>query len=308
VHPANAPQTHIPAALQLLVGRHVPQLATVLAFPQLSAPARAPQVWPSRAQKLGSLSATHPHWFGVLAPHVSGMAHMPQLATVRTVPQLSGAVTGPQLFPRRTQKAASVSGAQPHWFGVLAPHVCGGVHEPQVVIVRLTPQWSVATIPLQFFPSAEQRAVSDSETQASDPASVCDASGAASARWGASAGASAVVAPSRATSAIDAASAGGKAVWSAVPSEPASDDPSSTEASTSWTWKSPIKLEHEAISPKATITNTDKKRGCHEVRANVASLAVRTCDEEREEAVSVPQFDELAPRSDSLLRGMWPPA
>src|SRR5271165_6728826 len=102
----------MPAALQLFVARHVPQLATVRAFPQLSAPASAPLVWPNLVQKLASLSAAHPHWLGVLAPQVSGIVQVPQLATVREVPQLSGAVTVPQPFARRAQKAASVSGAQ----------------------------------------------------------------------------------------------------------------------------------------------------------------------------------------------------
>jgi hypothetical protein len=89
----------MPAALQLLVGRHVPQFATVRALPQLSAPARLPHVCASRTQKLASLSLTHPHWFGVLAPHVCGVVHIPQLGTVRVVPQLSTLVTVPQVFP-----------------------------------------------------------------------------------------------------------------------------------------------------------------------------------------------------------------
>ena len=42
--------------------------------------------------------------------------HVPQLATVREVPQLSAAVTVPHVLLSREQNAVFVSALQPHWF------------------------------------------------------------------------------------------------------------------------------------------------------------------------------------------------
>jgi hypothetical protein len=61
------------------------------------------------------VGALPPHTFAVPPPpHVCGVVHVPQLVTVRETPQLSAAVTVPQFFPSREQKAGLVSMAQPH--------------------------------------------------------------------------------------------------------------------------------------------------------------------------------------------------
>jgi hypothetical protein len=67
---------------------------------------------------------------------------VPQDVTVRVVPQLSAAVTPPQFFPRRVQKAVSSSCVQPHTLGVPPPLQATPVpvHVPHEVTVRVTPQ------------------------------------------------------------------------------------------------------------------------------------------------------------------------
>jgi hypothetical protein len=98
-------------APQLWGAELTPQLAAVRALPQLSVPLTAPHVFPRRAQKVTSVSATHArHW--PLAPQVWVPVHPPQL-TVREAPQLSAPVYGPHTRPTRAQSAASVSGVQP---------------------------------------------------------------------------------------------------------------------------------------------------------------------------------------------------
>jgi hypothetical protein len=95
---------------------HVPQEATVRVAPQMSVPVTEPQLAPSRVQKAVLSSLVQPHTLGVDPPHVLGAVHpAPKLqsATVRLVPQLSGAVTLPQLVPSRAQKAAFASAMQP---------------------------------------------------------------------------------------------------------------------------------------------------------------------------------------------------
>jgi hypothetical protein len=81
---------------------------------------------------------------------------------VRDAPQLSLAVTLPQFFPCRVQNAALVSATQPHTLAVTAPHVCGEVHVPHDVTVRLVPQLSAAVRLPQFFPCREQNVASPS--------------------------------------------------------------------------------------------------------------------------------------------------
>jgi hypothetical protein len=99
------PQTlGVPPAPQLMPAAQVPHSTRP---PQPSE--TAPQFLPSREQKLagsGGVEQGEPHTPGVPAPpQVSGAAHDPH-TTDRAAPQLSGALTGPQLFPCRAQKAA----------------------------------------------------------------------------------------------------------------------------------------------------------------------------------------------------------
>jgi hypothetical protein len=85
------------------------------------------QLWPPREtnvptwkarqfalSKGGAHIAVTPQTFAVPAPpHVSGEVQLPQLGTVRIVPQLSFPVTLPQFFPFRAQNAAFDSAVQP---------------------------------------------------------------------------------------------------------------------------------------------------------------------------------------------------
>ena len=82
---------------------HVPQLATARERPQLSFPLALPQLTPERLQNAGVGSGVHPHTLALPAPpHVSpGPLHVPQLATVRIMPQLSSVLLGPQVAPPR---------------------------------------------------------------------------------------------------------------------------------------------------------------------------------------------------------------
>jgi hypothetical protein len=146
---------------------HVPQLATVRIVPQLSAAITCPQFLPRRVQNAAFVSAGHAHTFAVPPPaHVCGIVHVPQLATVRIVPQLSAAITCPQFLPRRVQNAAFVSAAQPHTLAVPPPaHVCGIVHVPQLATVRIVPQLSAAITCPQFLPRRVQNAAFDSAGQ-----------------------------------------------------------------------------------------------------------------------------------------------
>ena len=57
---------------------------------------------------------------------------------MREAPQLSGAVTEPQFFPRREQNSVSVSGTQAHTFEPL--QVSGPVQVPQEAAVREAPR------------------------------------------------------------------------------------------------------------------------------------------------------------------------
>jgi hypothetical protein len=148
-------QAHVLVAPHVCGSVQVPQLDTVRVAPQLSGAVTVPHVAPSREQNAASLSAEQPHTFE--APHVCGAVQLPH-ETVRIAPQTSGAVTAPQFLPSRAQNAASVSvAAQPHTFE--APHVCGMVQKPHVV-VRIAPQLSAAVTEPQFLPSRAQNGAS----------------------------------------------------------------------------------------------------------------------------------------------------
>jgi hypothetical protein len=99
-----------------------PQLATLRMAPQLSVPETAPQFLPSLAQNAVSVSGVHPQTLVVPAPpHVCGIAHVPQLMTLRGAPQLSVPETAPQFLPSLAQKAVSLSCVQPQTLVVPPP-------------------------------------------------------------------------------------------------------------------------------------------------------------------------------------------
>jgi hypothetical protein len=97
-----------------------------------------------------------------LAAH-EPLEQVPQLLTVRVVPQLSTPLVGPQVRFSRAQNWVSVSGAQhappaPHT-GALAPH------PPQEATVRGCPHESVPVAAPQVRPRRLQNAASVSGTQ-----------------------------------------------------------------------------------------------------------------------------------------------
>lgn len=160
------PPMHVCGAVQ------VPQLA-VRAMPQLSVPLSEPQFFPWREQKTPSLSLVQPHTLGVPpSPHASGAVHVPQLATVRMVAQLSLAVTEPQSRPSRVQKAGSFSGVQlGHTLGVTEPQV-PTEHVPQLATLRVALQLSITPVSApQFLPRRVHNAASVSGTHTQAPAS-----------------------------------------------------------------------------------------------------------------------------------------
>jgi hypothetical protein len=148
-------------------GVQTPQLATVRAIPQLSAPETDPQSLPRRWQNMTSGSAMQPHTFAIPPPpHVCGGAQVPQLGTVRATLQSSVPVTLPQFFWRREQNMVFVSPVQPHTLGVPPPpQVCGGAHVPQLETVRAAPQLSLSVTMPQFFTTRLQKSGSDSAMQ-----------------------------------------------------------------------------------------------------------------------------------------------
>ena len=79
---------------------------------------------------------------------------MPQLATVRGMPQLSVPLNEPQFFVLRRQNAASVSGEQ---LQTPALQVDGSVQVPQAA-VRERPQRSFAVRAPQVLPRRAQKA------------------------------------------------------------------------------------------------------------------------------------------------------
>jgi hypothetical protein len=89
-----------------------------------------------------------------------------QSGTNRLLPQLSFAVTLPQFFPSREQKAALVSAMQPHTFAMPPPaQDSGEAHVPHEATVRDAPQLSLAVTLPQSLPSRTQNAVSLSAAQ-----------------------------------------------------------------------------------------------------------------------------------------------
>src|SRR5262245_17554922 len=114
-----------------------------------------------------SLSGVHPQTPAVPPPpHVSLPAQLPQ-TTLRWLPQLSSAVTGPQFLPCRAQNVGVLSETQSEQtFGGRPPppHVAGEVQVPQLT-VRDLPQLSGAVTMLQFFPTRAQNAASVSVVQ-----------------------------------------------------------------------------------------------------------------------------------------------
>jgi hypothetical protein len=91
----------------------------------------------------------------LFAPQVGvGAAQLPH-EYVLVMPQLSAAVTLPQLFPSRAQNAVEFSDVHvpPHTFGIPSPpQVADPVHVPHEVTVRIVPQLSRAITVPQFLP------------------------------------------------------------------------------------------------------------------------------------------------------------
>jgi hypothetical protein len=93
--------------------------------------------------------------------HTCAASHEPQFA-LRDVPQLSVAVSAPQVVRRRAQNAGSLSGM--HEQTLLAPQTCDDGHVPQFTL-RVAPQLSVALTVPQFFASRAQNCASVSRVQ-----------------------------------------------------------------------------------------------------------------------------------------------
>jgi hypothetical protein len=140
--------------LQVCELEQVPQLETLRDAPQLSVPVHPPQARLQRAHHAASLSGTQAHTF--VAWQVCGEVQVPQLLTVRGVPQLSFAVTAPHVLPSREQNAVFDSGVQAQTFDAL--QLVPEVQVPQLLTVRAAPQLSVPLTEPQFLPSREQNA------------------------------------------------------------------------------------------------------------------------------------------------------
>jgi len=134
----------------------MPHELTVRDVPQLSFAVTEPQFLPRRVQNAAVVSGVQPHTLGtegVAPPQLWPVSvQVPQL-TVRLEPQLSVAVTVPQVSPRRAQNCASVSDTHPHT--LLAPQTCVAGQVPQFGTERTVPQLSGAMIAPQVFPSRE---------------------------------------------------------------------------------------------------------------------------------------------------------
>jgi hypothetical protein len=120
-----------------------------------------------------------PHVFAVPSPpQVVGELQVPHELTVRETPQLSFAVTEPQLLPSRWQNAVLLSAVQlppPQTLAVPPPpHVAGEVQDPHELTVREVPQLSLAVTEPQFLPRREQNAASVSAVQPPPPVQVSD--------------------------------------------------------------------------------------------------------------------------------------
>jgi hypothetical protein len=82
----------------------------------------------------------------VLSEHICPAPHVPQFS-VRITPQLSIAVSCPQVAEWREQNDRRSSGMQSHWLGETTPHVSEPSQAPQLT-VRIAPQLSVSvTLP-----------------------------------------------------------------------------------------------------------------------------------------------------------------
>jgi hypothetical protein len=84
-----------------------------------------------------------------------GEIQVPQELTVLETPQLSLAVTLPQVFPNLLQKVALDSGVHEHCPVEL--QVCGEVQVPQELTVLKVSQLSLAVTPPQFLPNLLQK-------------------------------------------------------------------------------------------------------------------------------------------------------
>jgi hypothetical protein len=158
------PPQEAPVAVQA-----APQERTEREVPQLSVAVKEPQLALLAAQSAASLSGVQPHWLAAPAPPQDTPVplHEPQEATLRWVPQLSAAVSEPQLALLAAQKLAVLSGVQPHWLALPAPPQVApvAVQAPQEAMKREAPQLSVAVKEPQAAPLAVQTAASLSDWQ-----------------------------------------------------------------------------------------------------------------------------------------------
>jgi len=117
---------------------HVPHDAMLRMLPQLSVVSNGPQFLPAALHSSPSVCGVQPHT--LLAPQTWGKTQSPHDTPVRCVPQLSGADTMPQFFPRRAQNWVLSSGVHVH---TLLTHDSVPLHEPHGMFERAAPQLSV---------------------------------------------------------------------------------------------------------------------------------------------------------------------
>jgi hypothetical protein len=137
---------------------HVPQELTVRFTLQLSLAVTLPHSLPSRKQNAASVSGAHVQTLS--PPHTWADVHVPHEPTVRLTPQLSVAVTLPQVLPNRAQNSASVS----HTHTLLPLQVDGDGHVPHGLTVRLMSQLSKPVTLPQVLPNRAQNSASVSHT------------------------------------------------------------------------------------------------------------------------------------------------
>ncbi len=159
-------QVHMPV-LQSPEQQSGPDPHVTPTFAQQCPPAQPPPQHRAAADAVHvAPPARQPHWFGIIAPHVPGNGHVPQLV-VRVVPHVSVVVSMPHAAPRRVQSSADVSGVHPHWFGVPnPPHVSGAAQLPQLATVRGSRQLSSAVSESHVAPCRAQNAASVSGVHA----------------------------------------------------------------------------------------------------------------------------------------------
>lgn len=150
--------SQVPDVVQRSPAGHVPQLPPQPSLPQT----RPVQLGVQIPQVLATPAP----------PQVSGKVHDPQ-STLRVDPQRSLTEIVPQSAPSAAHSSALVSGTHPHWFGVMAPQVAGGVHDPQEM-ERAAPHRSVVLSIPQLADSAVHSAasVSGRHSQVPDAAHV----------------------------------------------------------------------------------------------------------------------------------------